>query len=94
MEVFFIILILFTKIFRTKLSMKTRKSFFIRWLLFRDEEQPQEEQSVIDIQHIQSGNNRRVSSLEEANLWMREVEAKQDETQDADDLLLFNKKTL
>lgn len=54
--------------------MITRKSFFIRWLLVRDEEQPQEEQSVIDIQHIQSGNYQRVSSLEEANLWMQEIE--------------------
>lgn len=53
--------------------MITRKSFLIRWLLSRDEEQ-QEEKSVIDIEHIQSGNNQRVSSLEEANLWMREIE--------------------
>lgn len=55
--------------------MITRKSFFIRWLLVRDEERRQEERSVIDIEHIQSGNNQRVSSLEEANLWMREIEA-------------------
>ena len=55
--------------------MITRKSFFIRWLLFSDEEQHQEKQSVIDIEHIQSGNNQRVSSLEEANLWMREIDA-------------------
>jgi len=65
--------------------MITRKSFFIRWLLFRDEEQQQEEQSVIDIEHIQSGNNRRVSSLEEASLWMREINAAQKEVQDVED---------
>lgn len=51
-----------------------RKSFFIRWLLIRDEECQQDEQSVIDIEHIQSGKNQRVSSLEEASLWMREIE--------------------
>ena len=55
--------------------MMTRKSFFIRWLLVRDEEMPQKEKSVIDIEHIQSGDSRRVSSLEEANQWMREIEA-------------------
>lgn len=75
MEVFFIIFIAFTKYSRTKLVMKIRKSFFIRWLLVRDEEQLQDEQSVIDIEHIRSGTNRRVSSLEETNLWMREIEA-------------------
>lgn len=53
--------------------MITRKSFFIRWLLFRDEEDQQK--SVIDIEHIQSGNSQRVSSLEEASLWMNEIEA-------------------
>jgi len=55
--------------------MITRKSFFVRWLLFRDEEAPQEEKSVIDIEHIQSGSSQRVSNLEEANLWMREIDA-------------------
>lgn len=54
--------------------MKTRKSFFIRWLLFRDEDILQEERSVIDIEHIQSGASRRLSSLEEANLWMSEID--------------------
>ena len=52
--------------------MKIRKSFFIRWLLVRDEEK--QEKSVVDIEHIQSGDSQRVSSLEEANQWMREVE--------------------
>ena len=56
--------------------MITRNSFFIRWLSVRDEAQQQEEHSVIDIEHIQSGTNCRVSSLEEANLWMREIETK------------------
>lgn len=55
--------------------MITRKSFFVRWLLFRDEEAQQEEKSVIDIEHIQSGESQRVSNLEEANLWMREIDA-------------------
>jgi cell division protein FtsL len=53
--------------------MMTRKSFFIRWLLVRDEKE--QEKSVIDIEHIQSGDSQRVSSLEEANLWMREIDA-------------------
>ena len=61
--------------------MITRKSFFIRWLLLKDDEK-HEERSVIDIEHIQSGNNRRVSSLEEANLWMREIEVQQEEAPD------------
>lgn len=55
--------------------MITRKSFFIRWLLLRDEENQQEEKSVIDIEHIQSGDSQRVSSLEEASQWMREINA-------------------
>lgn len=63
--------------------MITRKSFFIRWLLSKDDEK-HEERSVIDIEHIQSGSNRRVSSLEEANLWMREIEVKQTENQNVD----------
>lgn len=51
----------------------------------RDEEQPKEEKPVIDIEHIQSGNNRRVSSLEEANLWMQKIEAEPKEIQSIDD---------
>lgn len=84
MEVLCFILILFAKLSPKEFSMIIRKSFFIRWLLFRDEEQQQKEQSVIDIEHIQSGNNQRVSSLEEASLWMREIEAEQKEVQDVD----------
>lgn len=57
--------------------MITRKSFFIRWLVVTGEDR-HEEHCVIDIEHIQSGSNRRVSSLEEANLWMREIEAGQE----------------
>lgn len=57
-----------------------RKSFFIRWLLFRDEDEQQEEKSVIDIEHIQSGNSCRLSSLEEASLWMQEIDADSVET--------------
>jgi hypothetical protein len=54
--------------------MITRKSFFIRWLLFRDEKDEQEEKSVIDVEHIQSGVSQRVTNLEEAALWMQEIE--------------------
>ena len=55
--------------------MITRKSFFIRWLLLRDEEEQEDEKSVIDIEHIQSGHKCRLSNLEEANLWMQEINA-------------------
>jgi hypothetical protein len=54
--------------------MKVCKSFFIRWILFTNDEKPQEEKSVIDIEHIQSGASRRVSSLEEVSQWMRNIE--------------------
>ncbi len=60
---------------RMKIFMITRKSFFIRWLLFSKDEKPQEEHSVIEIEHIQSGSSQRVSSLEEAGQWMRDVQA-------------------
>ena len=59
----------------TRFFMITRKSFFIRWLLFSKDDKPQEEQSVIDIEHIQSGESQRVSSLEEASQWMQDVQA-------------------
>lgn len=49
-----------------------RKSFFIRWLISIDDDR-QNERSVIDIEHIQSGSSRQVSSLEEANQWMRDA---------------------
>lgn len=52
-----------------------RKSFFIRWLSIRNEETLQEEKSVIDIEHIQTGKVQRVSNLEEANQWMKEINA-------------------
>ena len=55
-----------------KLVMTTRKSFSIRWLLAavcdRKPESP-----VIEVEHIQSGSSRRVSSLEEARQWMQEA---------------------
>ena len=47
--------------------MITRKSFFIRWLLVSDEEEQKDENSVIDIEHIQSGDKCRLSNLEEAS---------------------------
>lgn len=34
-----------------------------------------EEKSVIDIEHIQSGDKCRLSNVEEAALWMREIDA-------------------
>lgn len=49
-----------------------RKSFLIRWLLYTGDEQ-HKERSVIDIEHIQSGCNGRVSSLEEASQWMKDA---------------------
>lgn len=49
--------------------MKIRKSFFIRWLMTID--QNKQECSLIDIEHIQSGDKHRVASLEEANEWMK-----------------------
>lgn len=49
--------------------MKIRKSFFIRWLLSVDE-QKQSRRSVIDIEHVQTGDKHRVSTLEEASQWM------------------------
>ncbi|MEZ5308911.1 MAG: hypothetical protein R2684_17330 [Pyrinomonadaceae bacterium] len=68
--------------------MITRKSFFIRWLLVRDREREREEQSVIDIEHIQSGTSCRLSSLEEATDWMRDIEDDETkpETTPADEL--------
>lgn len=76
MEVLEDILNLFAgTISRNEVFMITRKSFFIRWLLFRDEKEEQKEKSVIDIEHIQSGSSQRVSSLEEANQWMQDVQA-------------------
>jgi len=75
LEVFTVILILLAKLSPKELCMITRKSFFIRWLLVRDEEEQLEEKSVIDVEHIQSGNKRRLSNLEEASLWMLEIDA-------------------
>ena len=51
--------------------MKIRRSFVIRWLLTLD--QSTNERSVIDIEHIQSGQRQVVSSLEEASEWMKAV---------------------
>jgi len=60
--------------------MKIRKSFFIRWLLITgDDLEP--ERSVIEVEHIQSGSNRRVSSLEEASQWMQDANEERREDQ-------------
>ena len=84
MEVLAAILTLFAKIFPKELYMITRKSFFIRWLLLSsvDDEGRHEERSVIDIEHIQSGSSRRVSSLEEASQWMRDAKQEREEDRD------------
>lgn len=50
--------------------MKIRKSFYLRWLLQKDGEQ-QPERSVIDIEHIQTGEQQRVFSWEEAGEWIK-----------------------
>lgn len=51
--------------------MKIRKSFYLRWLLSKSGGEQQTERSIIDIEHIQSGETQRVSTLEEANEWMK-----------------------
>ncbi|HEX8183145.1 MAG TPA: hypothetical protein VF747_00290, partial [Blastocatellia bacterium] len=48
--------------------MKTYGSFVIRCWLIRD--QSQNERSVFDIEHIQSGEHKRAASLTEVNDWM------------------------
>lgn len=75
MEAPAVILISFAKLSPDELSMITRKSFFIRWLTISNDDKPQDKHSVIDVEHIQSGASQRVSSPEEANLWMREIDA-------------------
>jgi hypothetical protein len=55
--------------------MITRKSFFVRWIIVSSDDKAQQEHSVIDIEHIQNGSSRRVSSLEEAAEWMRDAAA-------------------
>lgn len=49
-------------------SMKIRKTFLISWLVSFNKKQT--ETSVIDVEHIQTGNRQRVSTLEEASIWM------------------------
>lgn len=44
--------------------MKTRRSFLVRWLHAIDPEQ--RETSIIDVEHVQSGETWRFSSIEEA----------------------------
>lgn len=55
-----------------------RKSFYIRWLLVTDDDR-QQQHSVIDIKHIQSGCSQRVSSLEEARQWMQDAKVEKNE---------------
>lgn len=53
--------------------MKIRKSFLIRWLSAVDRHK--NERSVIDIEHVQSGEQWRVSSIEEAAEMMKNAGA-------------------
>ena len=52
--------------------MKILNSFFIRWLRSTADD-GQKEISVIDIEHIQSGSSNRVSKIEEAEQWMKDI---------------------
>ena len=51
--------------------MKTRKSFLIRWLHSLDSNK--NEMSIIDLEHVQSGDKWRLSSIEEAVEKMKSV---------------------
>ncbi len=53
--------------------MKKTRSFFTRWLTTLDKER--QEHSVIDVEHVQSGDKWRVSTIEEANEWMKNAVA-------------------
>lgn len=66
--------------------MKILNSFFIRWLLSTADD-GKDEISVIEIEHIQSGQSNRVSKIEEANQWMRNLtdqKRKDDELSEAE----------
>lgn len=76
MEVLAVILDSFTrKESKNQVFVITRKSFLIRWLTVSSDNKSLEEKCVIDIEHIQTGKHCRLSSMEEASLWMRETEA-------------------
>jgi hypothetical protein len=66
--------------------MKIKKSFFIRWLMTRDN--TQNEKFVFDIEHVQSGDKHRVSSFDEAQEWMKQAGTMQAENaiDSADDI--------
>ena len=51
--------------------MKLKKSFVIRWLKTFDSNQT--ELSIIDLEHVQSGNTWRVNSIEDAAETMKKV---------------------
>jgi hypothetical protein len=55
---------------------KIRRSFFIRWLQALNEEE--QEYSVIDVEHVQTGNKYRAQSIEEAGQWMSAAAAKEE----------------
>lgn len=61
------------------LTMKIRRTFLISWLISINKEKT--ETSVIDIEHIQTGNKNRVLTLEEANEWMKKAGETKKDTQ-------------
>lgn len=52
--------------------MRTRKSFFIRWLKTLDPDKKQI--SIIDVEHVQSGETWRVTSIEDAAEMMKKID--------------------
>ena len=52
--------------------MKIRKSFFIRWLKTFDSDK--NELSVIDVEHVQSGETWRLSSIDEIAETIKKVD--------------------
>lgn len=52
--------------------MKIRKTFLISWLISTNKKKT--ETSVIDIEHIQTGDKHRVLTLEEAGEWMKKTD--------------------
>ncbi len=48
--------------------MKTYKSFLIRWWLIGDDSQ--DERSLFDIEHVQTGEHKRATNLTEVEQWM------------------------
>ena len=60
--------------------MKVRNSFLIRWLFITTEVEI--EKSVLDAEHIQSGNKFRTTSVEELNQWMKNINLRSTQTKE------------